>query len=298
MTNSFSTGIIQKRAKKYIGLKKFNKKSKTNLIYEFNITKYEQIKLQNQCFKFIKDNFKKHKIKATNKSREYLLKNLDSLHTYTHNGALKPKKETIESYKKIVCLLINFLEKKFSNSKIKSITLPNVRIIRDNKKLNNHKLGDKDTRILHTDIWVGQTGSGIFNMGIYGDFKNSSVKYYDIFKFKKNYLKKYKKFQDAQKNIIKKKYFTKLKIGKAVYFDLLVPHNTFTRKNGKNRVSIDFCISLENKIKKNSDFCYFDLNKLKYNLRNKEIYCRSSILDAKKGIHFFNDGILFKKNSS
>jgi len=297
MNNNLAENIIHERAQKYINLKKFNKKSKTNLIYEFNISSTEQKKLENECFKFINDNFKKHKFNVTKKSKKYLLNKLDALHTYTHNGALKPKKETIKSYKKILVLVIKFIEKIFPNDNVKSLTFPNLRIIRENKKLIDHKLSNKDTRILHTDIWVGQGGSGIFNIGIYGDFENSSVKYYDLLKFKKNYLKKHKKFENAVKNIVQKKYFTKLELGKAVYFDMIIPHHTFTKKNGKNRISLDFCVDLEKKRIQNNDFDYINLKNLKKNLIYSKIDCKTSILDAKKRKYMFNDGIFFKRIS-
>lgn len=296
MDSTFCNKIIQKRALKYINLKKFSKKSKTNLIFEFKISKSEQKKLQDECFKFIRDNFKKHKIKIIKKSKNYLLNNLDSLYTYTHNGVLKPKKETIDSYKRILILLIKFIDKNFyNNNDVKSLTFPNLRIIRENKKLNNHKISNRDTRILHTDIWAGQDGSGIFNIGVYGDFKNSSIKYYDLLRFKKNYLKKQKKFQDASKNIVAKKYFTKLDSGKAVYFDMIIPHHTFTKKNGKNRISLDFCINLEKSKSKNNDFGYINLKDLKNKLMHSRIHCKASIQDARNGKHIFNDGIFFKK---
>lgn len=277
-------------------MKKFNKKSKTNLIYEFNISSTEQKKLENECFRFIKDNFKKHKFNVTKKTKKYLLNKLDTLHTYTHNGVLKPKKETILSYKKILILIIKFLEKSFPNDNVKSLTLPNLRIIRENRKLINHKLSNKDTRILHTDIWAGQDGSGIFNIGVYGDFENSSIKYYDLFKFKKNYLKKNKKFINASKNIIQKKYFTKLEFSKAIYFDMIIPHHTFTKKNGKNRISLDFCIDIEKRRSKNNNFGYINFKNFKKNLNDKKIDCKATIMDAKKGKHMFDDGIFFRKN--
>jgi hypothetical protein len=224
-----------------------------------------------------------------------MLKNLDTLPTYTHNGVLKPKLETISIYSNICKNIINYLEKITEIKNIESITFPNIRIIRKNKKLLKRKYSNYDTRVLHSDLWAGQKGSGIFNLGVYGDFKKSSINYFDILNFKKEYLKKQNNFLKAQKYITKKKYFTSLKKGRAVFFDMSIPHHTFSKKNGNERMSLDFCINvMKNSIKK-KDYIYYNYKKFKKKIHLNKLSCKSSILDAKNKRFFLNDGLFFKR---
>jgi len=284
--------VIQKRRLKYSNFKKYISKSKTGLIYEYQIDKKDLQSFQNLVIKFVQLNFLKHKIEFKNKSFNNLLKNLDTLSTYTHNGVLKPKKETIRNYNQIVNRVLNYLNKMSFKKSIKYITLPNVRIIRENKKLKNKNLSPRDTRIPHCDVWAGQNGSGIFNLGIFGDFKKSSIKYYDILNFKRNYLNKQNNFLMAKKNIVKKKYFSQLKLGRSIYFDMIVPHNTFSKPLGKNRISIDFCISLNDFSKKNN-YNYYRYNFFKDKIRDFKLGCKLSIDDSKKNKFKTNDGLYF-----
>ena len=68
--------VIQKRRLKYSNFKKYISKSKTGLIYEYQIDKKDLQSFQNLVIKFVKLNFLKHKIEFKNKSFNNLLKNL------------------------------------------------------------------------------------------------------------------------------------------------------------------------------------------------------------------------------